>query len=111
MDFLWAVNRLMEGKRVRRKCWAAVPCHTQATPPIAFTRAWHLFVSSGWRGPSASPSLEGQIFQGWGGQVGAMLPDNDPIRDGAAYSPSDDDKTATDWELKVENAAYGQYGS
>lgn len=84
-----AIIWMMNGGRARRKCWAKVPEYTRATPPIAYERTWRV-----WQQPDA-----GGFMQGWGGQIGMQLDADDPIRDGTYYTPSDDDRLATDWEL------------
>lgn len=83
-----AIVWMMSGGKARRRCWAKVSEYTRATPPIAYERVWRV-----WQQPNA-----GGFMQGWGGQTGACPPD-DPIRDGTYYTPSDDDRIATDWEL------------
>lgn len=81
---LWVAN----GGRARRQCWARVPEYTRATPPLGYERKWRIWMFD-----------DGSIVQGWGGQIGATLPPDEPIRDGTTYAPTDADRTATDWEL------------
>lgn len=86
-QFEEAIQFVMTGGKARRACWARVPEYTQATPPISYERTWRIW------------SVGSQIVQGWGGQVGALLATDDPIRDGTSYRPTDEDRTAVDWEL------------
>lgn len=80
---MWIRN----GGKARRKCWTVVTEYTQSTPPLKFDRYWRIWMS------------ETQIIQGWGGQIGARLETNDPIRDGTYYQATNEDRTANDWEL------------
>ena len=84
-----AIQWLMNGGCARRSCWAKVSEYTRATPPMAYERSWRI-----WQESDA-----GGIMQGWGGQIGAQLDPDDPIRDGTYYAPSDADRVAFDWEL------------
>jgi hypothetical protein len=83
-----AIMFVQNGGRARRKCWANVVEFTRTTPPLNFERRWHIWMQSD----------VGGIVQGWGGSIGGAA-DDDPIRDGTGYSPSDEDRTAFDWEL------------
>jgi hypothetical protein len=82
-----AIQYVMNRSRARRSCWASMPEYTRATPPIAYERQWRIW------------SSDGQIMQGWGGQIGMELGADDPIRDGTYYQASDEDRIADDWEL------------
>lgn len=84
-----AIEFVLNGGRARRACWAKVTLYTQTTPPMNYERLWRIWMANS----------TGQIAQGWGGQVGALLDATDPIRDGTNYQPSDDDRIADDWEL------------
>ena len=84
-----AIQWVMNGGRARRQCWAKIPEHTRATPPIAFDRTWRIWLSD----------ASGVIMQGWGGQIGFAIPPDDPIKDGTYYTASDGDRLADDWEL------------
>jgi hypothetical protein len=83
-----AVRWVIGGARARRRCWATVSKYTRSTPPVAYEQIWRIWWSDS----------TGSIMQGWGGQIGAELPPDDPIRDGSYYKPSDDDRVADDWE-------------
>lgn len=83
-----AIMWVMSGARVRRRVWASVNSFTQSTPPLAIKQQWRIWCIDG-----------EQIIGGWGGQVGAALAPDDPIRDGCMYRPSDEDRLATDWEV------------
>jgi len=83
-----AIQWVMNGGRARRACWADVSEYTRSTPPMATRRRWRI-----WQGEY------GEFFQGWGGQIGAVIPSDDPIKDGTYYQASDDDRLAGDWEL------------
>lgn len=83
-----AIQWVMNGGRARRACWARVTEYTQTTPPLNRERLWHIWLFD-----------TGNIVQGWGGQVGANLGPDEPIRDGVSYQPSNDDRIADDWEL------------
>lgn len=85
-----AIRWVMNGGRARRKCWANISEYTRATPPISYERKWHIWMPSG---------DKVNIINGWGGQVGSIIDDTDPIRDGQGFSPTDDDRVADDWEL------------
>lgn len=84
---LWIVNR--HGAFARRKVWADMPDYTRSTPPLAVRRRWIIWQDGD----------NGTIINGWGGVVGGDLEDGDPIRDGTAYRPTDEDRVAQDWEL------------
>jgi len=84
-----AIQWVMNGARVRRRSWAKVLEYTRTTPPISYDRTWRIWLSDD----------SGSIMQGWGGQIGAILPSDDPVRDGTYYAASDDDRIADDWEL------------
>ena len=84
-----AIVWMLNGGRARRAGWAKVPMYTQATPPLTYHRTWRV-----WQQPDV-----GGFIQGWGGQMGMQLDPADPIMDGTYYTPSDDDRIASDWEL------------
>lgn len=84
-----AIQFVMSGGQARRRCWAKVPEYTRATPPISYDKQWRIWFSKD----------GGSIMQGWGGQVGFALSPDDPIRDGAYYTASNEDRVADDWEL------------
>lgn len=90
-----AIQWVMNGGRARRACWAKIPTFTLTTPPIAHEKMWRIWQNSD----------IGGIVQGWGGQIGTQLAPDDPIRDGTYYTPSDEDRTASDWELFDKSVA------
>jgi hypothetical protein len=73
----------------RRAIWADIPEYTRTTPPLNYRRRWHIWMAAD----------DGNIIAGWGGVVGGDLEPGDPIRDGGGYRPTDEDRTALDWEL------------
>ena len=73
-----------------------MPAFTQATPPIQHNQVWRIWLSSDWL---LKDDWINGVMQGWGGQIGMMLDPGDPIRDGTCYTPSNEDRVATDWEL------------
>ena len=83
-----ALGYVLNGGRARRQCWAEVTDYTRTTPPLKTFRRWHI-----WQQPDV-----GGLINGWGGSIGGAA-DDDPVRNGMGYSPSDDDRMATDWEL------------
>ncbi len=89
-----AIRWVQNGGVARRNAWASIPEYTNSTPPLNCQRQWKI-----WQIDSCN------IINGWGGQVGAMLDEGDPIRDGQGYSPTDDDRLAADWEL-LEKRSY-----
>ena len=89
MHFEDAIRFVQNGGRARRYVWASVTEYTRTTPPLTRQRQWHIWASDS----------SGSIINGWGGQVGMELPQGEPIRDGQLYSPSNEDRVATDWEL------------
>lgn len=96
MTFEEALTAVSWGRRVRRACWANKSAFTRTTPPIQCNQVWRIWLPSDWCGRD---NWSTGIVQGWGGQIGAMLDDDDPIRDGTGYQPTNEDRTAIDWEL------------
>jgi hypothetical protein len=82
-----AIRWVLNGGFARRKVWASVTDYTRSTPPLGVSRRWHI-----WR------TDNDDIIAGWGGSIGATE-NGDPVRDGMLYAPTDEDRTAHDWEL------------
>jgi hypothetical protein len=96
MNFEWAMKQLQRQQRVRRKIWADVTIITDTMPPLNRRRVWHLFMQS--LDFIGEDFWKGGIINGWGGSIGCAE-DGAIIRDGMTYSPTNDDRTANDWEL------------
>ena len=83
-----AMAFVMRGGRARRAIWASVRDYTRSTSQLQLERRWHIWQDGD----------NGGLINGWGGSIGGAL-DGDPIRDGMLYSPTDEDRLATDWQL------------
>jgi hypothetical protein len=93
-NFHWAMDRLRENKRVRRACWIVENTVTEF--PKTQTRTWHLFMVREFLEPECAEYWTGGRINGWGGSVGGG---SEIDKNGMLYSPTDDDRAATDWEM------------
>lgn len=113
-NYIWAINRLKNGSRVRRSHW---PIHsfkrgdflgesggTREYAQKDFTSVWHLFTHD------YTPTNEEDnerflwcLFVGWGSSIGAFHDEKsfnfEGFCDGVNYSFSDNDMYAKDWEV------------
>ena len=107
MNFNWAMDRLRENKCVRREVWPVKTIEAGSrlpggdggpdfVVPKTFTLIWHLFMMKEFLEPECAEYWTGGLINGWGGSVGGG---SETDKNGMLYSPTDDDRAATDWKL------------